>query len=146
MLFLRDATSDDLELLLTWANDPCTRQNSFHTEMISYEEHERWFGRMMKDPDQIQYILMEDDTPVGQIRIRKEQGKGEISYSVAPEARGKGYGKKLLQLAEEKILAEHPEIEALTAAVKAENSVSSHLFLQEAYEVQYTMFEKKIRS
>lgn len=46
------------------------KKNSFHTEQISYEEHASWFAQMMAADQVRQFILMDQDQPVGQIRIR----------------------------------------------------------------------------
>ena len=46
MIYLREATIEDRDLLYEWANDPETRRASFNTDRINYEEHCRWFERI----------------------------------------------------------------------------------------------------
>ena len=125
-LYLRQAKSDDARLLYEWRNDPETRAASFHQDEIPYEDHLAWFGKMMKDENRLQFILMDGDTPVGQIRLdlspagAKETGsmtaaacieghknnsagqqcEAEISYAAAPGQRGRGYGTALIRLIE----------------------------------------------
>lgn len=97
-LRLRKVCQEDLELLFQWANDPVVRNNAFHTEQIPYEDHVRWFAKMMADESVYQYILCEGDIPVGQIRLNIEENTAVISYSVSAAYRGMGYGSRMLEM------------------------------------------------
>ena len=46
--YLREAIIEDIDILCKWANDPLVRQNSFSTEKIRYEDHVKWFNRVLK--------------------------------------------------------------------------------------------------
>ena len=127
-LMLREAEPSDCRLLYEWRNDPLVRQFSFHTEPVLWENHERWFEAMMKDPDRRQYILERDGKPVGQIRITKEGADAEISYSVAEDERGKGYGSALLKMILPAALKAFPDVSHLTGQVKAGNKASAGAF------------------
>ena len=144
MVFLRRAQMEDMDLIYEWANDPVTRANSFQQETIPYEVHQQWFQGVMQDPEVILYILMDEQIPVGQIRIRVEGDTGEISYSIAPVHRGKGYGRKLLSLAEESIRRDAASVKKLIARVKPENAVSGYLFETEGFRKQYLEYEKEL--
>ncbi|MBQ9871119.1 MAG: GNAT family N-acetyltransferase [Eubacterium sp.] len=144
MVFLRRVQMEDMDLIYEWANDPVTRANSFQKETIPYEVHQQWFQGVMRDPEVILYILMDEQIPVGQIRIRVEGDTGEISYSIAPEHRGKGYGRKLLSLAEESIRRDAASVKKLIARVKPENAVSGYLFETEGFRKQYLEYEKEL--
>lgn len=133
-----------MDLLYTWANDPAVRKFSFQTDPIPYDVHRAWFDRMMRDPTVIQYILVDGDIPVGQIRLNTEGNEAEIGYSIAPEHRGKGYGHKVLRLAAEAVRAEYPEITRLTAKVKPENGASKALFEKEGYRTQYLCYSLEL--
>ena len=146
MLYIRNATKADLDLLFKWANDPIVRMNSFKTEPIPYENHVSWFNRIIADPSVLQYVLMEDDTPVGQIRLSIDGKEAEIGYSIANEFRGKGYGHIILQLVADEVKNYHPEIDKLVAKVKPNNTASNKLFKSEGYEMEYACYTKKLRS
>lgn len=146
MIFLREATTEDLELLYEWANDARVRANSFQTKEISYQEHTEWFGRMLKDETIKQYVLMDRDRAVGQVRIELQGEEATIGYSVSAANRGRGYGRMLLSLLEEKIQAELPQIHTFVAKVKPENHTSKKLFESEDYVMKYICYEKKIKS
>ncbi|MGH9508910.1 MAG: UDP-2,4-diacetamido-2,4,6-trideoxy-beta-L-altropyranose hydrolase, partial [Terriglobales bacterium] len=49
-LRLRRATEQDCRLLWEWANDPDTRANSFSSELIPWDDHQRWFRAKLSDP------------------------------------------------------------------------------------------------
>ena len=135
MVFLREASIDDRDLLFDWANDPTVRKNSFSTDPIAYPEHVRWFGRVLDDADTLQYILVDGNVPVGQIRLGLSGQEATISYSIAPEHRGKGYGHLILRLVAAEVSESHPEILTLNALVKEENLASVALFESEGYEL-----------
>ena len=101
MIYLREATIEDRDLLFEWANDPETRRASFRMEKIGYEEHCRWFERILNDKNERQFILMNQDEPVGQVRLTLEGEDAVVSYSIAPDKRGLGYGKEIIRLAQD---------------------------------------------
>lgn len=99
-LALRGAVYDDARLLYEWRNDPTTRKMSIHQDPIEWLDHLSWFARALGDPRKT--ILMATDPRSGEIvgTIRLEEAErersGEISFSVGPRFRGKGYGHSLL--------------------------------------------------
>ena len=140
-IYLREVTIDDAELLFKWVNDPDTRSNSFDSHVISWEEHKNWFERMMSDPNQASYILVHEDTPVGQIRFNLSVNIAEISYSIAPQERGKGYGKQIIHLAIMKIKNEFPNITTIQALVKPQNEASIMCFQHNGFVERYRTYE-----
>ena len=102
-LYLRRATIEDAEDILKWRNDPATRENSFTRDEIDLETHLAWFEKKLVDTGCFMYILMDGDKKVGNIRVDVEDVTGEISYMIAPDARRKGYGKKILALVETEV-------------------------------------------
>jgi len=42
---LREATIDDCDELYRWRNDPVTREQFFDSEVVPYEEHQKWFKK-----------------------------------------------------------------------------------------------------
>lgn len=144
MIRLRKAVLSDVDLLFKWANDSSVRQNSFKSDPIPYEAHVQWFDKMMKDESILQFILMDEDTPVGQIRLNIDGSSAEIGYSIAAEYRGKGYGHKILQLMLDEVKINHGTVKTLIAKVKPNNAASNSLFLQEGYSPVYTSYKLKV--
>lgn len=140
MVYLREATELDMDLLYGWANDSEVRKNSFKTDLISHEDHVKWFHQIMKDENVLQFVLMEGDIPVGQIRLNLDKDSAEIGYSIAAEFRGKGYGHKILQLLIQKIRENCPQVKKLVAKVKPENAASKKLFESEGYDFKYLCY------
>lgn len=55
---LREAVPSDCRLLYDWRMDPVTRAGSFSNDIFPYEEHEKWFWKLMADPCRKQFILL----------------------------------------------------------------------------------------
>lgn len=140
--FLRNAVPDDMELIYEWANDDEVRKNSFHTDKIAFQEHKAWYEYKMKSESTLFYIFMLEDQPAGQIRLELEGDFAQINYSIAKEFRGRGLGRAMIELSEEKLKSEYPHIKKMTAEVKTENSSSQKIFEKSGYEKAYIAYEK----
>lgn len=140
MIFLREALQSDIDLLFEWTNDPIVRKNSFQTEKIPYNTHREWFDRMMENKNIVQYILMDGEEPVGQIRLIIDGDEAEIGYSISAIHRQKGYGRLILQLILEEAKHRYPEIKTLIAKVKPTNIASKKLFESEGYDMKYSCY------
>lgn len=138
---LRKATKEDMDLLFQWANDPVTRQQSFSTKTISYEEHVQWWEKMEQSPNQVQYIFCVNNEPVGQVRVTIKEKVGEIGYSIKKEMRGLGLGKKMLKILVETFHEEHPDIDSLIGLVKKENTSSKRCFESLGFQEVFSQFE-----
>lgn len=150
-LSLRKAVYEDMDVLFEWANDPVVRKNSFNTNQIMWDEHASWFDRVLKDEGRILYIFEVDGVSAGTMRLdymtehtSSGQMEAEVSYSLAPEFRGKGYGKRMLRLLEDEIHASSLGIDCIVARVKPDNARSSRSFLDTGYEEEYIQYRKKL--
>ncbi len=128
-LHLRSVCQSDMDLLFAWANDDAVRKNAFHTEKIPYENHVKWFSKVLLDESVYQYILCEGECPIGQIRLNVENGAALIDYSICAAKRGKGYGSKLLQLIQQQVISDKISgVTKLAGQVKYENTASARAF------------------
>lgn len=118
---LRPASSSDSDRLLEWRNEPTTRENSLDQKLIPKTEHEAWFLRSLAlAPNRLIFIGESAEGPIGSIRADLlENGCYQLSWMVAPHARGRGFGKQLLRQFCRKF-AKH----RLTAQIKATNGAS----------------------
>lgn len=146
--YLRKAEDKDIDLLFQWANESEVRKNSFSTKPITYETHKKWFAKEKQEGTQI-YILCDGALKIGTLRLNLKENEALISYSIAREYRNRGYGTKLIMLAEQEachIFLEEKQqpFVILRAQVKAENLVSGEIFLKLGYEKDGIQYRKKI--
>ena len=102
---LRDVTIGDARCLFEWANDKETRRNSFSEDEIKWENHIIWLKNKLEDSNCYFYILEDNDTKIGVIRLDvcKDLKEIMISYSIDHNMRNKGYGTQILMMAEKKL-------------------------------------------
>jgi len=95
---LREANINDSEMLLHWRNDPAARQASFNSKLVGEKEHQKWFRAVLRDPKRKIYVAENAaGEKIGMIRMDIANGGNvEISINLAPEMRGKGYGKAII--------------------------------------------------
>jgi RimJ/RimL family protein N-acetyltransferase len=94
---LRPATIDDAERLFAWRNDPETRAASHQTGELRFHEHIAWLTRTLASQRRI-YIAEIEGQAVG--TVRADPGEvTELSWTVAPEHRGRGVGTQMVRLA-----------------------------------------------
>ncbi|PWT26280.1 hypothetical protein CPT75_03655 [Butyrivibrio fibrisolvens] len=130
-MHLRKADMDDALLVLEWRNDEKARMNSFNHEVISKEDHIRWFKKKLIDESCRFFILEDEEGPAGCVRVDVIKDVGEVSYMIAPERRGRGYGTKSLKLAEEEL--HNSEIKTMAGFVIGENHASAKCFENNRY-------------
>lgn len=127
---LRSAERADAYALWLWANDALTREASGARPVIDWAGHVDWFVRRLGSPSALIYIGENaNEQPVGSIRFESQDGwrTAVLSYVVAPEVRGRGYGRALLVEGVEAVRAVHPGV-VLTAEVTTSNTRSTRLF------------------
>ena len=96
---LRSARMEDAELLLSWRNDPVTRSFSRNTLPMDRTEHLEWLRRTLEDPARKLFIAEEKGVPVGTVRADFDGRAHELSWTVAPQARGRSVGRRMVLLA-----------------------------------------------
>lgn len=126
------ATDSDCFLLWEWANDPLTRQQSFNTQFIEWEDHVQWFSSKLQDPNCFHFIgLNKDNQPVGQVRF-EIKSEAEVSISLGLLYRGQGYGSRLLSLASAECIR-ITGVTRINALIRQENIVSQRTFSKAGY-------------
>ncbi len=113
----------DAKILFDWRNDPLTRENSHNTDEVPWENHVAWLEKSLVSPTRTLYIAEAEGVPVGTVRADLHNGARELSWTVAPEARGKGFGKAMVLQFVREIL---PGVR-LIASVKKGNRASESI-------------------
>lgn len=134
MIGLRHATIADSDRLLRWRNDVGTMRAFWNTQPITKEEHDRWmqFHVLNGYPTHLVLIAEGDSGPIGVVRFdakRKDVMTYDVSITIAPEYRDKGYGHSVLQAACDTM----PEV-TIRADVKDWNIASRRIFLRCGFE------------
>lgn len=120
MVILRKAVMEDSDLLLMWRNDESTRMNSLNPAPVQADEHALWLDHSLRSADRSLFIVEEFGIAVGTVRIDSlSDGRKDLSWTIAPERRGTGLGKRAVK----KIIEEHPDW-IFVARIKARNLAS----------------------
>lgn len=126
--YLRAVELEDAKLLYIWRNEKETRKNSFNSNLIDFNEHLNWLEKNLENNARLFYILMCDGMEVGQVRIDIEEQIGVVNYSIDSKYRKMGYGKSILELAEQELLKNTANLKKIVGYVKLENIASRHIF------------------
>ncbi len=123
---LRPATLLDADFLREVRNDPLTRANSLHGDIIPAAEHLAYLQSHLEDPRFRILIAEVDGAAMGTCRSDDHGDVIELSWSLAAGARGKGYGTQMLDA----LLATLPS--ATVLAVIREGNTASRRMVERA--------------
>ena len=128
LLTLRDATPEDCQRIWEWRNEPLTRESSFDTSCIPYQDHERWFLLKLRDSGTAIFVASDAASrKVGYARFSIENDQAEISVSVDQSERGKGYGSAAIRAGSDRVLS-NSTVKRIVAYVKLDNPASLATF------------------
>ena len=144
MLKIRRAKREDALLYYEWANEQFVRKQSFSSEIISLDDHVKWFKKRVTDTECIM-LIFENELPAGQIRLQKEDEETYlIGISVDILARGKGISSKMLEMASDYFFNLFP-FKKIIAFIKEDNLPSLYSFEKAGYIKQEKKVVKGIR-
>ncbi len=104
-MIIRKVTFDDWEVLLAWRNELETRKNSHNREFVREESHKAWLRSALANENRQLYVGCIDGSLVGTVRadFSEVTNDYELSWTVAPDFRGKGIGKMMVKILVEKL-------------------------------------------
>jgi len=124
----RPVKEEDFGMIWEWANDSQTRANSFESAAIPWEQHRKWCESKMNNAQCIFWVASNHDREqVGVVRFDHHNGEATISVSVAPHARGRGYGRKIIQTASDRFF-HSSAVSLVRALIKPANKASIRAF------------------
>lgn len=92
----RLATLDDADRLFAWRNDPLTRAASHDDGPLEVQSHLAWLKQTLQAPDRTLWIVEREGVAVGNVRSDGDEDGRLLSWTVAPDARGYGFGKRMV--------------------------------------------------
>tara|TARA_B100000579_G_C22791762_1_gene834891 strand:- start:789 stop:1262 length:474 start_codon:yes stop_codon:yes gene_type:complete len=139
-----------------WRNDISTRRMSKNKVEINWDEHSKWFEESMMNSNKLIYIGVVKNKSIGIIRFEKTYEDNfiyKVSITIAPESRGKGYGKELLKQGINQLFKDDPNTKGIIGEVKKENIKSNSLFNKFNFTIiktigefnEYSLFKKDIK-
>lgn len=102
MTRLRPITEADSAMVLEWRNKAFVRMWMYTDQVISEEEHNTWFARMLKDLSKIYLIYEINDDPAGVVaftEINKRDNTASWAFYLGFENLPKGSGTRMEELA-----------------------------------------------
>jgi len=141
---IRAARQDDSESLFKWRNHPNIRAVSRKSDVISREDHQKWFASVLASSDRSLLIGQRKGLPVGVVRFDIQGDEAEVSIYLVPDIKQPGQGRELLQSAEYWFAANHPKVNKISACVIGGNERSQRLFLGAGYHVESTSYSKRL--
>lgn len=96
MISLRDVNPSDKETIRAWRNMPEVGKYMYSDHVITPEEHDAWFERIMKDRTCKYWIIACDSEDVGLVNLYALDQRNRrcywAFYIISPNVRGKGVG------------------------------------------------------
>jgi len=141
---IRMATLADSEKLFGWRNHSSIREVSRNTDVIAWQDHQKWFASILADSKK--WLLIGEDTgsPIGVVRFDAQNDGAEVSIYLVPEKTSSGLGQNLLRSAEHWLAANHPEIHKIRAHVLGTNERSLRFFPRAGYQIESADYSKRL--
>ncbi|MGI8676627.1 MAG: GNAT family N-acetyltransferase [Nocardioidaceae bacterium] len=130
----RPAAPADEELLRAWRNDEQTRRWSRSNAVLAAADHHAWLTRTLADPHRHLWVVEQDEAPVATVRHdRIAPGRYEVSVTVAPEVRGRGWAAPALRTAQCALQRVDPGLSVIEAHIRVEHGASMAVFERSGY-------------
>jgi len=139
-LRLRNVETSDMVDLLKWRNHPLIRENSFSTNAISSNEHERWFKKKIKEPGSKIYIACCGDGKIGMIRFDDHGDVIKVNVMLNPDFLNKGIGSNVIKLGIEKLTSEIKLDKHIVAEIKNDNVASIKAFQKAGFKESHLTY------
>ena len=128
---IKSATEEHSKAIWEWRNDATTRAMSLNQDLVSWENHQSWYERVLTNSNRHLYVGYKDSIFFGMVRFDKCENKDhayEVSINLDPQQRGKGLGKLLLTKAIEHFWTQVADADLILAEIKKENVASKKAF------------------
>lgn len=144
-LLLRRARADDMRPVYDWRNDEGTRRHSHSSAVIPYQDHQRWFTRVLADPQRALLIAEDQGRPVGVLRYDVAEERALVSIYLVPGCGGAGYGPAILSAGSRWLAAEYPQVGIVVGEVLDANVASHRAFREAGYAFRNQVYEQRLK-
>jgi len=132
-IILRKAVSEDCRSIFLWRNAHDTRKHSSNSNVIEWDDHQKWFSHTLQNKDRLLLIGEIENKPIGVLRFDLENNQAVINIYLVPGLYGNGLGTRLLQAGMDWLCITIPDINKIVANVKPENIPSKKMFERAGY-------------
>lgn len=125
------AKEDHSRSIWEWRNDPVTRAMSLNQDLVTWENHQKWFNDVLINQGKHIYIGSINSILIGMVKFDKCDKKSKaytISINTNPKHRGQGLGKSLLRKSIQFFWLNILDSNLILATVKRENHASKRIF------------------
>lgn len=134
---IRRAQSQDVRAIWEINNDPIARANAVQQASIPFEDHLIWFEASLANRTRLLWVLPDvDDRAIGVVRADIVNNDARISIALAPAARGKRLGQRILGEAIQRLLC-RPNVRSISAIIRPENTPSLAIFERLEFHYKY---------
>ncbi|MCX6295699.1 MAG: UDP-2,4-diacetamido-2,4,6-trideoxy-beta-L-altropyranose hydrolase [Bacteroidetes bacterium] len=145
-IHFRFAKESDADLYFNWTNDELVRSNSYNQNKVEYDNHIKWFLKNIISKDYHFYLFFnEDNMPIGQVRIAKNEKEVLIGISIDESFRGKSLGAEMIIKSTNDYLSRH-DSDTITAYIKIENKASLSIFKKAGFSNEEITTEQGVKS
>ncbi len=123
-----NASEEHLPITYQWAADPVVRAYSFNQNPIVFEEHQNWFLKKIREPNNMYLLGLLGKDIVGSLRFDITDTNGVISYLVSPLYQGKGIGRIMLAKGLDYLAQHNASVTKATGHVMPQNTASVKVF------------------
>jgi RimJ/RimL family protein N-acetyltransferase len=123
---IRLVKENDIRFVYNLSNEPLVRENSYNSDKITFENHEKWFNNQLIKNKEVFYILEYDNKPYGQVRFTVKESFSIIGIAISSKNRGMGLATQSLILSTEKYFQKYNL--PIYAYIKKTNMVSVNSF------------------
>ena len=134
-LSLRLARDEDKSDVYSWRNHPEVRRWSFHSDPISWEEHEAWWTKILRCSEVRMYIGQQAGNKIGMIRFDHREGPVRVSVMLNPDFMGRKLGRRLIALGVEAFWRQEG-LRPILAEIKPDNIASQKAFEKAGFQQQ----------
>ena len=128
----RRADMNDCLDIYNWANDPLVRQNSFHSDEISLDEHKKWYKKQLDSKSSEIFIIETGKSnKVAIVRFSIGENESIVGVNMNPLFRGRGLARRALSLGCSAYFDNHNL--PLKANIKFENVASHRIFVANGF-------------